>query len=170
MAIKPSRTSRIVAIALALTGTCACCAVAIVHFYGLHGTATLWPYKSQFEQDLVTIRTALIATLVSSWAVWFGARQKHSFAPVMLRTGLASLVTLALYGFAGCGGVLGGDYRNATMHLLSDFIFPSTFFAEYNFLTFVFQIAPVVAIAEGTLLYFALRCSELITASLGQSN
>jgi hypothetical protein len=170
VAIKLSQSSRIVGTALALTGTCLCCAVAIVHFYGLHGAATLWPYKSQFEQNLVIIRTALIATLVSSWAVWFGARRKHNFVPVMLRTGLATLVTLALYGFAGCGGVLGGDYHNAIGGLLSDLIFPSTFFAEFNFLTFIFQVAPVVAIAEGILLYFALRCSELTAASLDQRN
>lgn len=66
--------------------------------------------------------------------------------------------------------MLGGDYHNAIGGLLSDLIFPSTFFAEFNFLTFIFQVAPVVAIAEGILLYFALRCSELTAASLDQRN
>jgi hypothetical protein len=162
------RAARIFGIALPLIGSCISCAMAIVHFYGLHG-ATLWPYKRQYEQNVVIFRTALIATLLSSWTVWFGARKKHRFATVMLRAGLASQVTLTLYGIAGCGGVLGGDYHAAFWRRSSDFIFPSTFFAEYNFLTFIFQVAPVMAIVEGFILFLSLRCTDLIAPPLDPS-
>jgi hypothetical protein len=127
------------------------------YFYDLHGAATLYPYKSQFEQDIVIIRTALIATVASSWAIWFGVRRGHSRGIVMLRTGLATLLTLALYGVAGCGGVLGGGWTIGGWHSSTDFIFPSTFFSEFNFLTFIFEIAPTVAVTEALLAGLCLR-------------
>ena len=66
----------------------------------------------------------------------------------MLRTGLPTLVSLALFSIAGCQGNLGQ---------FSNFFFPSTFFAEYNFLTFIFEIAPTTSIAASLLLYTFLR-------------
>ena len=158
MAIELGRIPRVIGVVLILIATCLCCAAAMVHFYGLHGTATLYPYKNQLEQDVVILRTALIAILASSWAIWFGARRRHSFGMVLLRTGLATQSTLTLYGVAGCGGVFGGDFNIAGWRGSTDFIFPATFFSEYNWLTFILQVAPIVAIAEGLMLYLALRC------------
>jgi hypothetical protein len=38
---------------------------------------------------------------------------------------------------------------------VTEFIFPSTFFAEYNFLTFIFEIAPTTALAATLLFAFS---------------
>ena len=145
MTLKGGQLQRAIFVAVILAGTCVCCSGAIFYFYGLHGAATLYPYKSQFEQDIVVFRTALIATVASSWAIWFGKWRGHGPGIVMLRNGLATLLTLVLYGVAGCGGVLGG------VHGSTFFIFPSTFFSEFNFLTFIFEVAPTVAVAEALL-------------------
>ena len=66
-------------------------------------------------------------------------------------------MTLVLYGIAGCGGVLGGDWKNAYWNGASNFIFPSTFFSEFNFLTFIFEIAPTTAVAQFVLLHIFSR-------------
>jgi hypothetical protein len=115
---------------------------------------TLWPYKSLLEQRIAILRIALIGALASSWAIWFGARLGRNPRTFALWAALGTLITLVLYGIAGCGGVLGGNYENAYWNGASDFIFPSTFFAEFNFLTFIFEIAPTTAVAEFILLYF----------------
>jgi hypothetical protein len=145
--------ARCVSILAVLLATCVGCALAIHYFYGLHGAATLWPYKSLFEQDVAIARTAAIGTVASSWAIWFGARRGRNTRSFALWAGLGILVTLVLYGWAGCGGVLGGDSRIVAWNEVTEFVFPSTFFAEFNFLTFIFEIAPVTALAEVLLLY-----------------
>lgn len=143
---------RALCVVLILSGACLCCAVAIFYFYGLHNdAANMYPFKRPLDQDIVVIRTALIATIASSWAIWFGTRRGQSRGIVMLRSGLATLLTLVLYGVAGCGGVLG------SVHGSTDFIFPSTFFSEFNFLTFIFEVAPTVAVAEALLLGLCFR-------------
>lgn len=138
-------------------GTTIVSAIAIHYFYGLHGTATLWPYENLQEQEVAILRTALIGALASSWAIWFGARWARSRRTFALCGALGALITLILYGIAGCGGVLGGDYTNAYLNRASGFIFPSTFFSEFNFLTFIFEIAPTTAAAEFFLCYFFAR-------------
>lgn len=137
----------------ALFGTCIVCALAIHYCYGLHGTDTLWPYKNLLEQQSAILRTALIGTLGSSWAIWFGARRGRNPRTFALWAAFGTLITLVLYGIAGCGGVLGGNHANGYWNGVSNFVFPSTFFAEFNFLTFIFEIAPTTAVAEFILLY-----------------
>ena len=135
-----------------LFGTCMGCALSIHYFYGLRGAATLWPYKSLVEQDAVILRTAALGTLASSWAIWFGASIARNPRMSVLWTALGTLITLVVYGILGCGGVLGGDSKIAGWNAVVDFTFPSTFFAEYNFLIFIFEIAPITALAETILL------------------
>lgn len=142
------------AILSVLVGTCIVCALAIRYFYSFHGADTLWPYTSLLEQDIAIFRTALIGALASSWAIWFGSTPGRSPRTFALLAALGTLVTLVLYGIAGCGGVLGGNSENAFWNKASDFIFPSTFFAEFNFLTFIFEVAPTTAVAEFILLHF----------------
>ncbi len=145
------------AIFAVLFGTCITCGLAFHYFYGLHGAATLWPYKSLLDQYIVIFRTALICTIASSWAIWFGARRGSNPRTFALWAALGILITLVLYGIAGCGGVLGGDSNIAEWNLVKNLIFPSSFFSEYNFLTFIFEIAPTTAIVEVLLLYFFSR-------------
>jgi len=155
MALGLGRTPQLICVLLILSGTCVCCAGAIFYFYDLHDAGMLYPFKSPFDQGLGLVRTALIATIASSWAIWFGVKRGQGPVRAMLRTGLATLLTLVLYGFAGCGGVLG------SVHGSTDFIFPSTFFSEFNFLTFIFEVAPTVAVAEALL---TGACSKWIHA------
>jgi hypothetical protein len=145
---------RCASIVAVLLGTCLGCALAIHYFYGLNGADPLWPFKSFFEQDVAILRTAVIGTIASSWAIWFGARRGRNPRSFALWAGLGVLFTSILYGWAGCGGVLGGDSKIVVWNEVTEFIFPSTFFAEYNFLTFIFEIAPTTALAA-TLLLFA---------------
>lgn len=67
MAIEQDSIPSYIVIVMVWVGMLMCCTLAITYFYGLHGTATLYPYKSQFEQYVAIARTALIATLASSW-------------------------------------------------------------------------------------------------------
>lgn len=148
---------RCAAIFAVLSGTFISCGFAIRYFYGLHGAATLWPYKSLLEQYIVIFRTALICTIASSWSIWFGARRAGNPRSFALWAAPGIFITLILYGVAGCGAVLGGDSKIAEWNLLTHVIFPSNFFSEYNFLTFIFEVAPTTAIAEVLLLYLFSR-------------
>jgi hypothetical protein len=71
--------------------------------------------------------------------------------------GAGVLVAQALYGIAGCGGVLGEGLTIGSWSISTDFLFPSLYFAEFNFLTFIFEVAPITAIAAGLLTYISLR-------------
>jgi len=153
------RIKQAMSVALILGGTCVVSAGAIFYFYGLHGTATLYPYKTQVDQDIAIWRTALIATIASSWAIWFGVKRNYSVGIVMLRAGLATLATLILYGIAGGEGLWLS--WNISDWSGSNFIFPSTFFSEFNSLTFIFQVAPTVSVAEALLLGLCLKWVRL---------
>ncbi len=157
LAIEQHRILRNITIAIVWGGMLICCTLAIKYFYGLHSTATLYPYKNQFEQNVAVVRTALIATVASSWAIWFGIGKEHRVVIVALRTGLASLLTLTIYGIAGCGGLLGGDSIVGGWHRSTDAIFPSTFFSEYNWLTFVLEVAPTTSLFAALLVYALFR-------------
>jgi hypothetical protein len=137
---------RYLAASAVLLGTCASCASAIVYFYNLLHGHDLYPLGGNREQGVAALRTAVIASLVSLWAIWIGTRQEYRLAVVFLRTGLAVQVCLTLFALAGWQSPswLGP-------------IFPSTFFAEFNWLTFIFEVAPATAIAASLLLYLSFR-------------
>lgn len=146
MTIEQDESLPFAPIAIAELGTCLCCALAIVFYFGLLGAGTVDPFRSHFEQGIAALRTAFIATSVSLWAIFFGSKGKHRFAVVMLRTGLAMQFSLTLYALLG--------WRSPSSLNL---IFPSTFFAEYNWLTFIFEVAPTTATAAGLLSALCLR-------------
>jgi len=136
-------------------GTFAICAGSIYHFYDLHGQGTLYPYKTQAQQTIAILRTALIATLASFWPIWFATRQIRNPGKAVLWSGAGTLIALVLYGIAGCGGVLGGDM---------EVLFPSLFFSEFNFLTFIFGVAPATAISTGLIVYSSSRFASFLTS------
>jgi len=146
--------SRGVRIAFVWTGTYVCCALAIIYFYDMFGAAPDYLLGTYSRQIVVVLRTALVATLLSSWAIWFGTNQKHSVVVSMLQTGFATLITLALYGTVGFGGFLGGRL----WRLSGDLIYAKALFTETNFLTFIFEIAPATSLAASLLLYLSFVC------------
>jgi hypothetical protein len=142
--------SRYFAIAITVIGTFAVFALALIYFFDLHWTNPGYPITSRFEQGFDVVRTALIATLLSSWAIWLGTKVRNEFGMVMLCTGLGTLVSLIIYAILGCRGISG-------TWIFYDLIFPSEFFAEFNFFTVMLEVAPVTSIAASLLLYCSLR-------------
>ena len=135
--------SRYLACAIIWTSTCLISSGAMIYFYGLFGMGTVDPFRSHFEQGLAVLRTTLVAMLASLWVIWFGMRRRRGLVNAIMRTGLAMQFSLTLYALLG--------WRSpAPLNL----IFPSTFFAEYNWLTFIFEVAPVTSVAASLLVYF----------------
>jgi hypothetical protein len=64
--------------------------------------------------------------------------------------GFATQLSLTLY------AILGWQPVSDRLGPINIF-FPSTFFAEYNWLTFIFEVAPLTSIASSLLLYEFLR-------------
>jgi len=131
-------------------GTFLFCAVAVAYCYGLQNGRTLDPFKSYSEELAAVLRTALTASVLSSWGVWVVLRGKRSFWSILPRMGSATQISLTLY------AILGWQPVSDRLGSLNIF-FPSTFFAEYNWLTFIFEVAPVTSIASSVLLYAFLR-------------
>jgi hypothetical protein len=137
---------RYLAVSAIWLGTCTSCALAIVCFYDLLRGHNLYPLGGGPAQSIAAMKTAVIATLVSSWAIWIGTGQECRLPMAFWRTGLAVQGSLTLLGVAGW-------QSPASL----DFIFPSTFFAEFNWVTFIFEVAPVTAIAASLLVYLSFR-------------
>lgn len=140
-----------VALVLPWVGATICCAFAMIAFYGLLGNRILFPFKTHADQIIAVSQTALAATVISSWAMWFGARGKPDLKTVLLRTGVGTQLSLTLFAVTGLLATL------LDRHSPLDLVFHSTFFAEYNWLTFIFEVAPLTSIAACLLLYFCLR-------------
>ncbi len=142
--------SHLFAIVITMIGTFIVCTLALIYFFDWRWKDSGDLFTRNSEQLLFfTLRTALIATFLSSWAIWLGTKVINNFGVVMLCTGLGTLFSMTIYAVAGCGGVLGGQF--------SEIIFPAAFFAEYNFFTVMLEVAPVTSIATGLLLYCSLR-------------
>jgi len=65
---------------------------------------------------------------------------------MMLRTASATQASLTVY------AIVGMQVATANWRSPFDFIFRPSFFAEYNWLTFIMEVAPVTSIAAGVLL------------------
>jgi hypothetical protein len=139
--------SRYVPITAALSGTFISCALAIACFYGLWSKEIIYPFGNHSEEVVTVLCTATIATLVSSWAIWIGTSRKRSLAMTLLRTGLPIQASLTLYAMVGLRMAI--TWNSSHVNL----VFPSTFFSEYNWLTFIFEVAPVTSIGASLLLY-----------------
>jgi len=131
--------------------SCIVCALAIAYFYDLLGSSTIYPFKNASEQGVAILKTAVSATLVSSWAIWLGTKGDSSFGKILLKAGIPMQLTFALY------AVIGLNVDMADRRMSIEWIFPSTFFAEYNWLTFILEVAPVTALAASLLLYSSRR-------------
>lgn len=141
--------SRAVFVLTAWAFACASCTLAMLYFDGLLGSGSTYPYESHSQLLLAVCRTAFTATLASSWALWLGANQGRRIRVRMLQTGLAMQGSLTLYGIAGWQHAIGGFLLSP--HL--DLIFPPAFFAEYNWLTFIFEVAPVTSLVASLRVY-----------------
>lgn len=130
--------------------------MAIAYFYDLTHSLK-YPFESVSPQTITAFRTALIATLVSSWVAWLYVRRERQARTAALRTALASQAMLTLF-------VLIGFQLDPHRICRRDWVFPSTFFAEYNWLTFIFEIAPATSVAALFLMYLFLRFSQEMTS------
>ena len=144
MTIGYPRSLRCLHLAVVWMGTCICCALAMIYFYCLWDTGAIYPFKSHADQGIAVVLVASAATLSSSWAIWFGEGRKRSLTMIMLRTAAATQASLTVYAIVGM--------QVSTGNWTLDLIFRSTFFAEYNWLTFILEVAPVTSIAAGALL------------------
>lgn len=134
------------------TVSCVCCASAIIYFYGLdHAATVIYPFRSHTEQGAAVVETAVVAMLCSSWAIWFGLNQKRSPRRMALRGAVGTEVSLAVFSVVGLQVAL-ANWRSPL-----DLIFRSTFFAEYNWLTFVLEVAPVTSCVVGLLLFWVAK-------------
>jgi|SRR5581483_2962252 len=135
-------------------GTGFSCGLAIVYFYSLFHSIR-YPFEGPSQQILVAFRTALIATFSSTVVVWFAAGRKERTRTVTLRTALATQATLTLFAVIGFRLAI----RDKTISG-GDCAFPSTFFAEYNWLTFILDVAPLTSIAAALLMCLCPRISR----------
>lgn len=131
---------RLVTVLTASLGTCVSCALAIIYFYGLLRGADIYPLGGNREQGIAAARTAFSATVVSSWAIWIATKQGLRLTTALWRLGLGIQISLTLLAIAG--------WQSASRLGL---IFPSTFFAEYNWLTFILEVAPATSVAAALL-------------------
>jgi hypothetical protein len=120
----------------------------MIYFYDLWGTGTFYPFKTHAEQRVAVFLTAFAATLSSAWAIWFGTWRKRSLTMMMLRTASATQASLTVYAIVG----MQANWRSPF-----ELIFPSSSFAEYNWLTFILEVAPVTSIAGGALLLLSTK-------------
>ena len=125
--------------------------------YGLNETVDIYPYQSKTQLFAVIFRIASIAALISLLPLRVAVRKSQSPRTAAQWSGVGTLVPLVLYGFAGCGGVLGNEVRIGNWHASTNFLFPSLYFSEFNFLTFIFEVAPVTALLVGVVVYLLLR-------------
>lgn len=126
--------------ALITAATWLCCAISILYFYGLTGEPALYPFQSYIGEILAVIRTSLMATVLSLGVVWIGSHRGDSPKKALLLAGVYFQASLSVYALAGW-------YFHTT------WLTPSTFFAEYNFLTFALEVAPTTSAAGVVLLY-----------------
>jgi hypothetical protein len=113
----------------------------MLYFYGLVDAAPRFPFKTGHQQIVALSVTSLMGTLVSSWALVFGSKGQR-IGSIILRTGLGIQISLTLYAVAG-------------WRLPSTYITPSVFFSEFNWMTFIFEVAPATSIAACVLLLVA---------------
>ena len=127
------------------------CAISISYFYGFLGPDVLFPFKTQPEELMAAVRTALVATAISVWAIWFGAKSRGGIPAILLWTGLGIQATLTLY------SILGLQICISIASANTELFFSGTFFSEFNWLTFIFEVAPATALSACLLLFITAR-------------
>jgi hypothetical protein len=152
--ISPDRRVGLTCALLVWLGSWLCCGLAIVYFYNLSGS-TYYPFESRSQQIITAFRTALIATIISSGISWLVTASKPRLRMSMLRVALTTQAILTLFALSG--------HRLAisTRQLpILDWGFPSIFFAEYNWMTFILEVAPATSIAVLLWLHLCSKVNE----------
>jgi hypothetical protein len=119
------------------------CVVCIAYFYNLIGTSPRFPFSDYASEFFAVCRTAFVAIAISSWLLWLSRHWTRSFR-TLLGLALLTQICLTAYGIIGC------------CHNSSTWLNPSTFFAEYNWLTFILEIGPLVSISTSALTFIFL--------------
>ena len=123
------------------------CVVSIVCFYSLLSSSLRYPFLTYSDEALAVCVTAAIAILVILPSLLFSGHMRLSFMSTVLRIGICDQLLLTLYAVAG--------WPAPTTP-----VNPSTFFSEYNWLTFIFGVAPMTALAAGALSYYLHKGDE----------
>jgi hypothetical protein len=132
--------------------TCAFCVAAIVCVYGLARPETLlYPFRTRAQQTSAACFTAAAATLCSAWAIWFGLSQQRNALSKALYVAFGTGISYAAFSAIGLQICL-ADWRSPL-----NLIFPSTFFAEYNWLAFIFEVAPATSCFVGLLVFLLVK-------------
>ena len=119
---------------------------AFTYFYDLTLDPPRYPYRDVHSEAIGVCIVALFGILCSGWTWFLASRtsRKLTFARALLLCGLGTLVSL--YGFTFIGIQLAQTTRAFDI-----------FFAEYNFLTFLFEVAPCVSILAAGLAFLFLQ-------------
>jgi hypothetical protein len=137
--------------------SCIFCAMSIPNIYGLHGAATIYPYGSVGEQRIAFWRASAIATFFSTCLVGFVLQRRFKETKTVLLAWVGTFLGLSLYGIAGGQGFLVGSITAGHLHTLTRLLFPSRIFSEFNFFTFIFEVAPLTAIVAALITYLSLK-------------
>ena len=144
--------------------SCVCCALAIVYFYGLaHPVTVLYPFTNRRDQGTAIVGTAVVATLCSSWAVWWGLHRRRSRKSTAFQAAIWTEVSLSAFSLVGRQIALTG-WRSPL-----DLIFSTTLFSEYNWLTFVLEVAPVTSCVVGLLLFWIVGRRKVLPVKMDRS-
>jgi hypothetical protein len=138
-------------------GSCIFCAVLVPHIYGLHGTDTLNSYSSLSEQREAFWGASAIATFFSSFFVGLVVQRRFKKKDTVILAWVVAFFGLTIYGLLGCEGILGGGFAVGHLHVSTNLLFPSFMFAEFNFFTFILELAPLTAFVAAILTYLSLQ-------------
>jgi len=150
----------IVALAVWLA-SCAFCASTMMYFYGLsHSETVLYPFNSRSEQTTAVWQTAGEAMLCSSWTIWLSLNRKRNPISTAIGAAIGTGLSLSVFAVVGLQSCLSG------WHPFFHVIFRSTFFAEYNWLTFILEVAPATSCFVGLLLFWFTRKKSEVGPSM----
>jgi hypothetical protein len=120
-----------------------CCllssAALIAAAYDLFKAPPPFPFRDYRQEVVAVFHVALVSTCFLSWIIFSGSSGVRSFTSLLVAI-LKAQASLTIYGLLG-------------WRLPSTWINPSTFFAEYNWLTFILEVSPPLSIISGMLLF-----------------
>lgn len=110
--------------------------------YGLLSAPPLYPFVSYRMEWLAVLGTAFISTCFVSWLVFVAKKRTRTF-PNLAAVIVAAQASLTIYALLA-------------WKMPSTWMNRSTFFGEYNWLTFVFEVSPAASLIVGCLLFILL--------------
>ena len=115
------------------------CSALIAVSYDLLGEPPLFPFSTHGQEARAVISTAFVATGFLSWIVFLSASKKRTLLNLFIAA-LSAQASLTVYAIL-------------SWSTPSTWLNPSTFFAEYNWLTFIFEVSPALSIIVSVLLF-----------------